>query len=653
MKLQGSVDNDPVDYFIEKHMELYSEPNNCFSLLEAIWDVELSTKETPCHYFTDFTPFDQAARQRRLKTFETKIVKLPALLSKNDPYKQSQLDFVALFCTASLWRLAVTSPFKEVSDLAKRHLPLFLALPCIKPEFRRNLLRSQISLDYDTFLQESVHLSPVSDFIVTSKFPRLDCDDELVVRLFTNQFSQHDRLNNFCRLLATHPAYLDAWLNTDSDLMQDGNPLPAANVCFLGLIAAASQHCPRLAFLKSQSFLITGGHPSWLNGLAAAPVRFSRMSDFNQILLYRPWSIDASHIENLVKAPSGESWSISEVVHAISVLAHFHGVAAIMHGCGVAVEPDDIDGLRRNSSSLDILNIKSNDVTQEENDNSIDQVINTMSKIEKLTGPEMDDDQKAKVFEKITNEEVGTRQNPGQRPASPTNLQFSPTKLDSSSLKACGKEEVQLSSPKSKLKLFGCQREMIFVDFASTSKRALASPSNSPDKTSQTPPTTPTKKKFIGGSRPFPNSKFEPLRLNEFNWQDHGFSIMSRFCDFSSLFDDKFRIAESLTYFTMGPRDEIDTTPFRVAIWNYIQLLYGIRHDDYDYRQLRFLFDEPLRKFVKAIACYPSKITKDLYDSCMKNFMESEKIHVTIMAAEAKIQAELLYALRAVNSYLK
>ena len=37
----------------------------------------------------------------------------------------------------------------------------------------------------------------------------------------------------------------------------------------------------------------------------------------------------------------------------------------------------------------------------------------------------------------------------------------------------------------------------------------------------------------------------------------------------------------------------------------------------------------------------------------MTDFKPSEKIHVTLMIAEAKIQAQLLYALRAVDDYLK
>lgn len=37
----------------------------------------------------------------------------------------------------------------------------------------------------------------------------------------------------------------------------------------------------------------------------------------------------------------------------------------------------------------------------------------------------------------------------------------------------------------------------------------------------------------------------------------------------------------------MGDNHEVDTSSFRRAVWNYIHCMYGIRHDDYDYSQVR------------------------------------------------------------------
>lgn len=91
---------------------------------------------------------------------------------------------------------------------------------------------------------------------------------------------------------------------------------------------------------------------------------------------------------------------------------------------------------------------------------------------------------------------------------------------------------------------------------------------------------------------------------------------------------------------------------FRRAVWNYIQCIYGIRHDDYDYREVNELLDRDLKEYIKAVCCYPDRMTKEDYDNVMREFKYSEKVHVTIMILEARMQAELLYALRALMRYM-
>lgn len=36
----------------------------------------------------------------------------------------------------------------------------------------------------------------------------------------------------------------------------------------------------------------------------------------------------------------------------------------------------------------------------------------------------------------------------------------------------------------------------------------------------------------------------------------------------------------------MGGYENVDTTVYRSAVWNYIHALFGIRHDDYDYAKV-------------------------------------------------------------------
>lgn len=62
--------------------------------------------------------------------------------------------------------------------------------------------------------------------------------------------------------------------------------------------------------------------------------------------------------------------------------------------------------------------------------------------------------------------------------------------------------------------------------------------------------------------------------------------IFSLYEDVGTLLDQKFRCAYNLTYFTMAGVKNVDTSKFRRAIWNYIQCIYGIRHDDYDYGEV-------------------------------------------------------------------
>lgn len=79
----------------------------------------------------------------------------------------------------------------------------------------------------------------------------------------------------------------------------------------------------------------------------------------------------------------------------------------------------------------------------------------------------------------------------------------------------------------------------------------------------------------------------QTFRIQDYSWDDHGYSLVNRlYNDVGYLLDDKFRCTYNLTYSTLGGRTNVDTSKFRRAIWNYIQCIYGIRHDDYDYGEV-------------------------------------------------------------------
>uniref|UniRef100_A0A8D8UTZ5 Sestrin-2 n=1 Tax=Cacopsylla melanoneura TaxID=428564 RepID=A0A8D8UTZ5_9HEMI len=90
----------------------------------------------------------------------------------------------------------------------------------------------------------------------------------------------------------------------------------------------------------------------------------------------------------------------------------------------------------------------------------------------------------------------------------------------------------------------------------------------------------------------------------------------------------------------------VSIIPIQGDIWNYVQCLFGIRHDDYDYGEVNQLLERSLKSFIKTTACYPERMTKEEYNNVLKEFHHSEKIQVNLLILESRMQAQLLYALR-------
>ena len=51
-----------------------------------------------------------------------------------------------------------------------------------------------------------------------------------------------------------------------------------------------------------------------------------------------------------------------------------------------------------------------------------------------------------------------------------------------------------------------------------------------------------------------------------------------------------FKLNTFTVLFRLGRVENVDTSTFRMATWNYIHLVYGIYHDDYLYTEVIFLF---------------------------------------------------------------
>uniref|UniRef100_A0A3Q3W454 Uncharacterized protein n=1 Tax=Mola mola TaxID=94237 RepID=A0A3Q3W454_MOLML len=134
------------------------------------------------------------------------------------------------------------------------------------------------------------------------------------------------------------------------------------------------------------------------------------------------------------------------------------------------------------------------------------------------------------------------------------------------------------------------------------------------------------------------------VQLQDYSWEDHGFSLVNRlYSDIGHLLDDRFRSVTTLP--------SLHSPDLKRAIWNYIHCVLGI-YDDYDYGEVNQLLERDLKLYIKAVACFPDATKTPVCPLSMAPLKSSERIYVNLLIMEARLQAELLYALRAITQYM-
>ncbi|CAD5110731.1 DgyrCDS101 [Dimorphilus gyrociliatus] len=401
-----------------------------------------------------------------------------------------------------------------------------------------------------------------------------------------------------------HPQYLDAFQKTQQFLLRGDGPLPHEYRHYIAIMASARHYCNYIVKLHTCEFIMQGGDPEWLEGIDKCPKKLQDLNELNMLMAHQPWKIKDSHIKDLT---SGQrKWTLSEVMHAVVLLAHFHSLSSFVYGCGVSPELDDSDGgytfyrSKEDGSTLfDPSSSSDPEVNGVENSNEEKPIKVLMESMRQLhDNPEASVEEKVKAFESID-------------PA----FDKSPSPPQSGAHEERQRKEQNAEF----MKKFIDNPGFAYEDFSQRDR------SNNP--------TT--------------------FRAQDFSWDEQGFSLTNRlYPDLGQYLDEKFKIATTLTYYTMGNNLDVDTTAFRRAIWNYIHCMFGIRHDDYDYREVNVLLERSLKQYIKTITCYPEKVTRNDFKVFMKDFKQSEKVHVNLMLLEARLQGELLYALNAITRFM-
>jgi len=150
------------------------------------------------------------------------------------------------------------------------------------------------------------------------------------------------------------------------------------------------------------------------------------------------------------------------------------------------------------------------------------------------------------------------------------------------------------------------------------------------------------------------NIKTEKLhRRQDYDWRVQGYGLMSRYYpDFAPLLNNEFEVIYNLTYHSLSSTANVDTGPFRRAVWYYVHRLYGIENDDYNYACINKYLNKPIKRFIKKCACFPQDVTKSDYDVFGYDFTDDEKCHVALLVVEARRQASIVFGLKALGKYL-
>lgn len=162
--------------------------------------------------------------------------------------------------------------------------------------------------------------------------------------------------------------------------------------------ASAQHQCQYLVTVHTNEFLQTGGDPLWLEGLSAAPPKLQSLSKINSILCHQPWTLSEEHIGALLRG--ADSWSKSELVQAIVLMATFYSLSSFILGCGVVPEIDMVGGTLQEGSEN-----PAPDLDFHEDDEELLQ--QTRQLIQRLTNQEIsqDSDVSPDVFESCDSQE--------------------------------------------------------------------------------------------------------------------------------------------------------------------------------------------------------------------------------------------------------
>lgn len=516
------------------------------------------------------------------------------------------LQDTSTWIAAKLLACAYMCPIRAISAMSRRILAALQQSSNAKQLLIGNY---QALLDEDT----GELLTPSSFLeLPPEHFKSLFTTDPKVSSILVKIFSKEEAVSNVHLLFTAFPDLLTRFVATSDTLFYGPGPLPPAFRLYIALMAASRHQCEylarryilrllALAAAEKDDIVVPGQGPirQWITD--GPPPKLRVLQQLNAYLAHQPWNLNAkTHIQSLVEDPSNP-WTIAEVVFAIAIMSHTHSLASLVLSLGI---------------NFDVCFA------------SVAPSISTVEKLPWTCVP-------CPCEEHSRSEIVPLIHSSSDR-------------------------EDERSAPRRDLPRVASMTEAgALCCMLNDADPAAASPAPQPNP-HKCGTTHINFEKYCGApdvvytSRISRSSTGFSLHYRTFNWADHGIPLIERYCPgLGLILSEENTFAERMTDGKFG-NEACDTTKFRRMITAYIQNLFGVILDDFDYsfinKATAMAECREFKLFVRESGCRPEVLTaRHLAWSLPLRTLE--KVHVSLLVMYSRRMAELMLGLHAVNAY--
>jgi len=553
-------------------------------------------------------------------------------------------------------------------ELLRRHIARVVRIHASCPLRDLTAACERVIAHARTVLPHVPSARPVSRFFEQDDMlsPFTDREGGDVRALFRAQFLEVGRLSYLARVLSFRPDYAEAFFSCQRDIMTAPGPLPVVWRHYIALLAAARHRSAYLCELQSELFLLAGGESAWLDGIAACPTKMQSYAALDAVTAHQPWLLKPANFSPLLRG--ADAWTVGELVHAIVISATFRALAGIVAGCGINYEADFVAVSGDNSTvgAATPERAPSPVAVDTAAARATERVIKRLQLVE-LTesgglgggvggggGGSLDeeDDQvpaaaTVEQFNRAGEEEDTPRRRTSSSSAAAAAAAASvPAPAVARPAAAAAATALPAAVVRS-TSVGSSQHQHLNSDGVVTAGTRLQISEALERETAYL-------SKFIGPHTmrhddfDVHSRTYSVFRANDYSWPHQGYELLLRFLPrVAQPLDNLFSLTQTMTDHRFNTFDNVDTGPFRRAVWQYVQRTKGVLHDDYDYQDINVYLNKFNKSFIKKIVCYPEHVTAHDFQQLGYVMAPYEKLHLCALAVESRKQAELLYALHA------